>query len=108
MQGEMEIAQSVRHELVDAVSVSGGTDAGGNKLPGLSGLNNNRVSIGVGNSFSEIDNVTWIKGRHTLKAGAEVRRIQLNQGNTEAGTISGRSGLVMSTTLKPVESVTNR
>jgi len=71
-----------------AVSVSGGTDVDGNPVSGLSGLNNNRVSIGVGNSFSEIDNATWIRGRHTLKAGAEVRRIQLNQGNTEAGTIT--------------------
>ena len=50
-------------------------------------LNNNKVSTGVGNSFSEIDNLTWIKGRHTVKAGVEIRRIQLNQGNTEAGTV---------------------
>jgi Carboxypeptidase regulatory-like domain len=55
---------------------------------GLTSLNNNRTSIGVGNSFSEIDNLTWIKGRHTIKTGVEIRRIQLNQGNTEAGTIS--------------------
>jgi hypothetical protein len=50
-------------------------------------LNNNKMSTGVGNSFSEIDNLTWIKGRHTVKAGVEIRRIQLNQGNTEAGTV---------------------
>jgi hypothetical protein len=50
-------------------------------------LNNNKVSIGVGNSFSEIDNLTWVKGRHTVKAGVEIRRIQLNQGNTESGTV---------------------
>jgi hypothetical protein len=55
---------------------------------GLTNLNNNRTSIGVGNSFSEIDNLTWTKSRHTIKAGVEIRRIQLNQGNTEAGTIS--------------------
>ena len=55
---------------------------------GLTALNNNRTSIGLGNSFSEIDNLTWIKSRHTIKAGVEIRRIQLNQGNTEAGTIS--------------------
>jgi hypothetical protein len=57
-------------------------------VAGLTTLNNNRVSIGVGNSFSEIDNLTWITGRHTLKAGVEVRRIQLNQGNTESGTVT--------------------
>jgi hypothetical protein len=56
-------------------------------VSGFTTLNNNRVSTGVGNSFSEIDNLTWVKGRHTVKAGVEVRRIQLNQGNTEAGTV---------------------
>ncbi len=50
-------------------------------------LNNNKVSTGVGNSFSGIDNLTWIKGQHTIKAGVEIRRIQLNQGNTESGTV---------------------
>jgi hypothetical protein len=57
-------------------------------VAGLTTLNNNRINKGVGNSFSWIDNATWIKGRHTLKAGAEIRRIQLNQGNTEAGTVT--------------------
>lgn len=57
-------------------------------VSGFTNLNNNRVSVGIGNSFSEIDNLTWVKGRHTVKAGVEIRRIQLNQGNTEAGTIS--------------------
>lgn len=57
-------------------------------VSGFTTLNNNRISTGVGNSFSEIDNLTWVKGRHTVKAGVEVRRIQLNQGNTESGTIT--------------------
>lgn len=51
-------------------------------------LNNNRVSNGVGNSFSWLDNVTWIKGKHVIKAGAEVRRIQMNQGSSTNGKIS--------------------
>jgi hypothetical protein len=51
-------------------------------------LNNDKVSIGVGNSFSAIDNLTWVKGRHTLKGGVEIRRIQLNQGNTASGTVT--------------------
>jgi hypothetical protein len=55
---------------------------------GLTSLNNNKTSIGVGNTFSEIDNLTWTKNRHTIKAGVEIRRIQLNQGNTEAGTVA--------------------
>jgi hypothetical protein len=57
-------------------------------VPGFTTLNNNRVSTAVGNSFSGIDNMTWVKGRHVIKAGAEVRRIQLNQGSTANGTIS--------------------
>jgi hypothetical protein len=57
-------------------------------VSGFTSLNNNKVNIGAGNSFSYIDNLTWVKGRHTLKAGVEIRRIQMNQGNTEAGTVS--------------------
>jgi hypothetical protein len=57
-------------------------------VSGFTTLNNNRISTGVGNSFSWIDNLTWIKNRHTVKAGVEIRRIQLNQGNTESGTIT--------------------
>ena len=57
-------------------------------VPGFTTLNNNRRSTGVGNSFSEIDNLTLIKGRHLLKAGVEVRRIQVNQGSTANGTIA--------------------
>jgi hypothetical protein len=50
-------------------------------------LSNNKVSTGVGNSFSEIDNLTLVRGRHIVKAGAEIRRVQLNQGNTESGAV---------------------
>ena len=44
--------------------------------------------LGVGNTFSYIDNLTWIKGAHTVKSGVEMTRIQLNQGNTPNGTIT--------------------
>ena len=57
-------------------------------ISGFTTLSNNRISTGLGNSFSEIDNLTWIKGRQTIKVGVEIRRIQLNQGNTESGTIT--------------------
>ena len=57
-------------------------------VSGFTGLNNNRVSTGVGNSFSEVDNLTWFKSRHSIKAGIEIRRIQMNQGKTESGTIA--------------------
>jgi hypothetical protein len=57
-------------------------------VTGLSTQNYNRVSISVGNTFSWIDSVTWIHGRQTVKAGAEIRRIQMNQGNTINGKIT--------------------
>lgn len=57
-------------------------------IPGFTTQNNNQSRIGVGNSFSWIDNATWVKSGHVIKAGVEVRRIQLNQGNTASGTVS--------------------
>lgn len=43
----------------------------------------NSLDTEVGNTFSWIDNLTMIRGRHTLKAGIDIRRIQLNNsGNT--------------------------
>jgi hypothetical protein len=56
--------------------------------PGFVTQNYDYFSIYVGNSFSGQDNLTWIHGRHTLKFGAEVRRIQLNQSSEEHGKIT--------------------
>ena len=47
--------------------------------PGFITQNYDYTSIYVGNSFSGIDNLTWIHGRHSFKFGAEIRHIQLNQ-----------------------------
>jgi hypothetical protein len=57
-------------------------------ISGFTTLSGNEFKPGVGNSFSYIDNLTWVKGNHTVKSGVEVRRIQLNQGNTANGTIA--------------------
>ncbi|HXW13723.1 MAG TPA: carboxypeptidase regulatory-like domain-containing protein [Terriglobia bacterium] len=51
-------------------------------------LNNGRVSTGVGNTFAGIDDLTWVKGRHVIKAGVEVRRVQMNQGSSTYGTVT--------------------
>ena len=56
--------------------------------PGFVTQNYDYNSIYVGNSFSGIDNLTWIHGRHTIKVGAEIRRIQLNQHYGEHGTVT--------------------
>jgi len=56
--------------------------------PGFITENYDYNSIYVGNSFSGIDNLTWIHGRHTFKFGAEIRRIELNQEYGEHGKIT--------------------
>ena len=56
--------------------------------PGFVTQNYDYYSIYAGNSFSWQDNLTWVRGRHTFKFGAEVRRIQLNQSSGEHGKIT--------------------
>ena len=56
--------------------------------PGFVTENYNYTSIYVGNSFSGLDNLTWAHGRHTFKAGAEFRNIQLNQEYGQHGKIT--------------------
>jgi hypothetical protein len=47
------------------------------------GVSDTSLDTEVGNSFSYIDNLTLIRGRHALKFGVDIRRIQLNNsGNT--------------------------
>lgn len=57
-------------------------------VPGFSTLNNDRVSIGAGDTFAVLDNLTQVRGRNVIKTGAEIRRIQMNQGRTASGTVS--------------------
>lgn len=56
--------------------------------PGFVPLNYNYNTIYVGNTFSEIDDLTWLHGRQTFKAGVEIREIQLNQHYGEHGTVT--------------------
>ncbi len=56
--------------------------------PGFGNLNYEYNTIYVGNTFSYIDNLTWNHGRQTIKAGVEVRHIQLNQHYGEHGTVT--------------------
>jgi len=49
----------------------------------FSGLTSNSLDTEVGTTFSYIDNLTVVRGRHTLKFGANAMRIRLNNsGNT--------------------------
>ncbi|MBZ5604464.1 MAG: carboxypeptidase regulatory-like domain-containing protein [Acidobacteriia bacterium] len=44
----------------------------------FSGLGDNTLDEEVGTTFSFIDNLTMVRGRHTFKFGVDVRRIRLN------------------------------
>ncbi len=47
------------------------------------GLSDTSLDTEVGTSFSYIDNLSLVRGRHTLKFGVDIRRIRLNNsGNT--------------------------
>jgi hypothetical protein len=56
--------------------------------PGFVTENYDYTSIYAGNSYSVNDNLTWTHDRHTFKAGAEYRRIEMNQDHPEDGTIT--------------------
>ncbi len=47
-------------------------------VPGFDDLSANSLDEEVGTSFSYIDTLTVIRGRHTFKVGADIRRIRLN------------------------------
>ena len=47
------------------------------------GVSDTSLDTEVGTTFSYIDNVTLVRGRHTFKTGVDIRRIRLNNsGNT--------------------------
>src|SRR5215471_16537004 len=51
--------------------------------PDFDGVSDTSLDTEVGTTFSYIDNLTLIRGRHTLKFGVDFRRIRLNNsGNT--------------------------
>jgi len=58
-------------------------------------LNNCNTDNEVGTTFSFIDDVVWTHGRHTFKAGIEVRRVQLNQGITADDAITFKDNVTV-------------
>ena len=57
-------------------------------VSGFTALNANETSDQDGATFSWLDNMSWSHGRHLIKAGVEVRRIQMNEGNSAYGTLT--------------------
>ena len=51
-------------------------------------LNDNTADIEVGTTFGIVDNLSWTRGRHAFKTGMEIRRVRLNQGQTDDNTLS--------------------
>ena len=51
-------------------------------------LNNNNPDNEVGTTWGYIDDATFVFGKHTMKIGGEVRRIELNQGITDDNSIT--------------------
>ena len=52
------------------------------------GLNDNTADIEIGTTYGVVDNLTWTHGRHAFKTGMEIRRVRLNQGQTEDNVLS--------------------
>ncbi|MGC2363859.1 MAG: TonB-dependent receptor [Candidatus Sulfotelmatobacter sp.] len=73
---------SGKNDLIYEVAIATGPG------PGFITQNYDYNSIYVGNTFSGIDNVTWVHGQHTFKFGVEIRHIQLNQEYGEHGKIT--------------------
>jgi hypothetical protein len=60
-----------------------GTAPVGVSVSGFDTVSDTSLDTEVGTTFSYIDNLTMTHGRHTLKAGVDIRRIRLNNsGNT--------------------------
>lgn len=57
-------------------------------VPSFSTLNNYLSKVAVSNSFSFVDNFSKVLGRHTLKAGIEIKRIQVNQSATASDDLT--------------------
>jgi hypothetical protein len=62
----------------------------GGAIPITASTNRNQ-SYTAQNTYQIIDNVSWFRGRHNIKAGVDIRRLQVNSGNnplTIRGTYS--------------------
>lgn len=60
-------------------------------VSGFSGLNSSSTSNQDGRTFSWIDNLSVVRGRNIVKAGVEIRRVEINEGNSFTGTLTYNS-----------------
>ncbi len=57
-------------------------------ISGFTALNPNETSDQDGTTFSWVDDLSWTHGRHFIQAGVEIRKIQMNEGNSAYGTLT--------------------
>ncbi|MBO0799348.1 MAG: TonB-dependent receptor, partial [Blastocatellia bacterium] len=56
--------------------------------PGFSSITNGSSRVERGTTLSWLDNLNWARGRHVVKAGVEVRYVEINQGSSSSGTLT--------------------
>ncbi len=57
-------------------------------IPGFTTTQPDTYIIEKPSAYSIVDNFSWIRGRHTIKMGGEIRRIHLNVGNGPATSVA--------------------
>jgi hypothetical protein len=57
-------------------------------IPGFTSTQPTSYIIEKPSAYSLVDNLSWIRGRHTIKAGGEIRRIHMNVGNGPATSVA--------------------
>lgn len=57
-------------------------------VSGLSPVNAGATKDERGTTLSWLDNLNWVHGRHLIKAGAEVRYVEIDQGNSFTGALT--------------------
>ncbi len=60
-------------------------------VSGFTALNPSQTTNQDGRTWSWLDNVSLVRGRNVLKFGAEVRRVEINEGNSFTGALTYNS-----------------
>ena len=60
-------------------------------VSGFSALNPSQTTNQDGRTFGWIDNVSLTRGRNLIRAGVEIRRIEINEGNSFTGSLTYNS-----------------
>jgi len=58
------------------------------KVTGFTTVSSSKTKEEDDTSAALVDNITWIHGRHVLKAGAEIRRVLTDPGSSADGTLT--------------------